>query len=120
MSTKEKMDVIKSSLYSQGAIDERKLFGFAMAKKLPSGGYGLVAIGIKGDKFIIFDAKPSSAGGEVTDVLFEIPMNEIEDFKTGKTYLIIDYMSFNWNGGEFRLENYGKCKVDQAIKDFLS
>lgn len=109
------LDELKSTLYAEKHIDERKLFSFAMAQQLPSGAYGPCAIGINGDKLIIFDAQPSSPVGIVKNVMFEIPMAEIEDFKTGKQMLIVPYMKFTWQGGQFMLKNFGNFGVDKAV-----
>lgn len=111
-----KMDELRSTLYSQGSIDEKKLFTFTNAQKLPSGGFGLVGLGINGEKLVVFSAEPGGAVGKVTGVLYEIPMNEIENFKMGKHLFILSYMQFTWQGGNFYFKNNGMCGVDEAVK----
>ena len=126
-----KMDELKSTLYSQGNIDERKLFSFVNSKTIPIWGLGALGgiinvmatfagIGINGDKIIVFSASMGGLIGKVTGVLYEIPMDEIENFKMGKKLFLISYIRFTWQGKKFYFETNGMGGVDEAVKNYLT
>ena len=98
------LDETRSLLFSQGLIDQRKLFSFVTAKKLPSGGWGFCAMGINGDKLVIFDADIQGLDGVVKDMLYEIPLDEVENFKGFKLWNFIT-VKFTWQGGRFSFTN---------------
>jgi len=113
------MSEIRDQLASEGRIDSKKRFSFTTAKALPNGAWGLCGIGIRDDYLIIFDAAPGSLVGEVKDIMYEIPIREITNFKASN-FALSRYMKFNWKDEAFHLTAFANnCGLNEAVWEIL-
>lgn len=113
------MAEIKDLLLSQGRIDARKIFSFTTAKQLPNGAWGLCGVGICDKNLMVFDAAPSNLVGEVKETMYEIPINEITEFKASN-FVLNRYMKFVWKGEKFHLSAFApNVGLNEAIWDIV-
>ena len=104
-------------LFNEGRIDERRIFTFVTAKRLPGGGYGMVGLGFNKDKLVVIDVTSVKLSSiELGETLYEIPINEIEDMK-GSYFVFYPYLKFNWQGGKFYFTALGyKSGILEVLK----
>lgn len=105
---------VAAKLYSEGKIDERKLFSVANAKRLPQG-YGYIGLGMKGNNLIIFDYELRKGVGEV---IYDIPLVDVEKLKVGAFLGIFTYLKFTYCGGKFNIQNFAfSLGIEKAIRN---
>ncbi|SFI32361.1 hypothetical protein SAMN04487830_14216 [Pseudobutyrivibrio sp. OR37] len=105
---------VAAKLYSDGKIDERKLFSVANAKRLPQG-YGYIGLGLKGDNLVIFDYQFKTGVGEV---IYDIPIADVEKLKVGAFLGIFTYLKFTYCGGKFNIQNFAfSLGIEAAIRE---
>ena len=96
---------VTEKLYREGKIDDRKIFSYATALSLPNGNYGMVGIGFNHDKFIVVGLEVTFKEFILGDVLYEIPLNEIEDVK-GISFILYPFVKFRWQGAKFKFRAF--------------
>ncbi|WP_026507149.1 hypothetical protein [Butyrivibrio sp. MC2013] len=92
-------------LYSKGMLDDDRKFSYANAVRLPDGSYGLVCFGINKDRFLIWNADYAGISGKIKELLYDIPMSEMEEIK-GNDIPVLANLRFKWQGGSFHFKAF--------------
>lgn len=83
-------------LLSTGRMSSPTMYTYTNARHLPGGGYGYCVVSMTRDTLYISDVVGASMA--VGEVLFEIPVSEMENIRHSPRLTLNPFLSFTWNG----------------------
>ena len=103
---KEKHDRFLKNLMICGMVDERKIAYAAGARTLPNGEFGLSLLCINRNMLTVYALDIHQTVG---DKLYEIPLNQITQFKAS-AFLLNSYLIFQYEGFQYKFVDFGGGK----------
>lgn len=79
-----------------GRMDERHMYTYTNAKRLPDGGYGYCLVSMTQDTLYITDVVGMSM--ELGELLYAIPISQMENKKHTPRISLSPAFRFTWNG----------------------
>lgn len=100
------LEQVKNEMVQAGLADERKIAVFSNAKSLPGGEFGLVLLGINHGVLTVSDTDFSQ---EIGKKLYEIPLDQISDFKAS-SFVLRRYAMFTYKGFRYHFADFGDAR----------
>lgn len=111
------LEQVKDEMLRLGLADQRKIAVFSNARSLPDGSFGLVLLGINKGVLTVSDTDFSQ---EIGKKLFEIPLDQISDFKAS-SFVLRRYAMFTYQGFRYHFADFGDAKnFIEALKSEAS
>lgn len=101
-----KQEIFLNTLFDQGIVDERKMAVVANAKALPSGGFGLCLLCLKGSILSVYDTDFQQNLGAK---LCEIDLRGISGLKAS-AFVFNRYMKFDYASFTYKFADFGNAK----------
>lgn len=101
MMSKQTKEEVCRTLMELGRMDERKMYAYMNAKRLPGGGYGYCLASMTADTLYLTDLEGMSM--ELGKLLYAIPIAEMQQMKHTPRISLAPGFKFVWRGEQVAL-----------------